>query len=77
MKAIDLILQIIMASLNPCWNKSGDRFIFFYLDLSCEYLVQNSQKGKRSISKMLKSSDRPFIAVVGTPVMVSLSSLWS
>lgn len=56
MKAMNLVLQIIMAFLNSFWNKSGDKFIFFYLDVSSEYLVQNSQKGKR-ISKILKSSD--------------------
>lgn len=56
MKAMNLILQIIMAFVNPFWNKSGDKFIFFYLDVSSEYLVQNSQKGKRRISKILKSS---------------------
>jgi hypothetical protein len=41
-----------MASSNPFWNKAGDKFIFFSLDVSCEYPGQNSQKGKgRRISK--------------------------
>lgn len=67
MKTIDLILQIIMASSNPFWNKAGDKFIFFYVDVSCEYLVQNSQKGKRkSISKILTSFDLPTFTGVGT-----------
>lgn len=78
MKAIYFILQIIIASSNPFWTKAKDKFIFFYLDVPCEYLIPNSQKGKRmSIYKIPKSSDLPIFTLVGILVLFILSYICS
>lgn len=50
MKAIDLYFRSLL--LPQILTKAGDKFISFNLDVSCEYLAQNSQREKRrSVNK--------------------------